>query len=68
MNMKIVIKLLRNSQYSKSDNFKKLSILAQILSFLSKITCTLPFSKGTLDNFKPCPLGELCRTEDKIIL
>ena len=39
MNVKIVIKLLRNSQYSKSDNFKKLSILAQILSFLSKITC-----------------------------
>ena len=26
-------KLVRNSEYSKSDNFKKLSVLAQILSF-----------------------------------
>ena len=29
-------KLVRNSEYSKSDNFKKLSVLAQILSFLQK--------------------------------
>ena len=27
-------KLARNSEYSKSDDFKKLSVLAQILSFL----------------------------------
>ena len=36
MNMKIVMELARNSVYSKSDNFKKLSVVAQILSFLSK--------------------------------
>ena len=29
-------KLVRNSEYSKSDNFKKLSVLAQLLSFLDK--------------------------------
>ena len=27
-------RLVRNPEYSKSDNFKKLSVLAQILSFL----------------------------------
>ena len=27
-------KLIRNSEYSKSDNFKKLSVLGQIRSFL----------------------------------
>ena len=27
-------KLVRNSEFSRSDNFKKLSVLAQILSFL----------------------------------
>ena len=27
-------KLVRDSEYSKSDNFKKFSVLAQILSFL----------------------------------
>ena len=27
-------KLLRNSQYSKSDNFKKVSVQGEILSFL----------------------------------
>ena len=36
MNKKIVIepfeKLVRNSEYSKSDDFKKLSVLAQIIS------------------------------------
>ena len=32
--MKIVKTLLRNSEYSKSDNSKKFSVLAQILSFL----------------------------------
>ena len=29
-------KLVRDYEYSKSDNFKKLSVLAQILSFLYK--------------------------------
>ena len=27
-------KLVRNSEFSRSDNFKKLSVLAQVLSFL----------------------------------
>ena len=31
--MKPMKKLIRNSEYSKSDNFKKFSVLAQILSF-----------------------------------
>ena len=38
MNMKIVVKpfrkLVRNSEYSKSDDFKNLSVVAQTLSFL----------------------------------
>ena len=41
VNMKIVIKplikLVRNFEFSKFDNCKKLSVLAQILSFLQKI-------------------------------
>ena len=43
LNMKIVrehvrnSKLVRNSEYWKSDNFRKLSVLAQILRFLQKI-------------------------------
>ena len=38
VNMKAVTgafnKLIRNSEYSKSDNFMKLSVLAQILCYL----------------------------------
>ena len=30
MNMKIIMKPLRNSEYSKSDNFKKLPVPAQV--------------------------------------
>ena len=41
MNMKIVME--PSSEDSKSDNFKKLSVLAQILSFLQKNACILPF-------------------------
>ena len=38
MSKEVIMKPLRNS-YSKSDNFKRLSVLAQILSFLQKNTC-----------------------------
>ena len=34
MKLKIVIEPLRDSEYSKSDNFMKLSVLAQILRFV----------------------------------
>ena len=34
VNMKTVMEPVRNSEYSKSDNFKKLSGLAQIPCFL----------------------------------
>ena len=36
-------KLLRNSDYSKSENFRKLSVMAQILSFLPKIRVSLSY-------------------------
>ena len=45
VNTKSVLELVRNSEYSKSENFKKLSVLAQILSLLSKDTCTLILSE-----------------------
>ena len=34
--MKNAIELVTNSEYRDSDDFKKLSVLAQILSFLLK--------------------------------
>ena len=45
VNTKSVLELVRNSKYSKSENFKKLSVLAQVLSLLSKETCTLILSE-----------------------
>ena len=46
VNTKSVLELVTNSEYSKSENFKKLSVLAhQILSLLSKDTCTLILSE-----------------------
>ena len=40
VNTKSAMKLVRNSQYSKSNDFKKLSVLARILNFFSKDTCS----------------------------
>ena len=45
VNTKSVLELVRNSEYSKSENFNKLSALAQTLSPLSKDTCTLILSE-----------------------
>ena len=36
-NMELKKKLVRNSENSKSDGFKKFSVLAQILSFMQRI-------------------------------
>ena len=33
VNMKIVMELVRNSDYSKSDNFKKPSVLSEVFSY-----------------------------------
>ena len=37
VNMKIVVELLRNTKYSKTDELKKLSQLTQLLSFSHEI-------------------------------